>query len=146
MQGYQSSTVVYKGLAVLQCIAGSLSVTAAPSEPWWKSMPWAIALISIAGFAALMELVWYLFLRRGGRLHVLKGMINMRKGTRGPPTAGTVSIVVTDIERFSGAWRGSHASPCTLSPCTLSCVHRTWDLFLFLNDPGCPLLYLCSQS
>ena len=102
MQGYQSSTVVYKGLTVLQCIAGSSSAPTAPSEPWWKSMPWAIALISIVGFAALMGLIWYLFLRRGGRLHVLKGMINMRKGTRGPPTAGTVSIVVTDIERFSG--------------------------------------------
>ena len=48
----------------------------------------------------------FFFLRRAGRPQVLQNIIDMRKRLKGIPTSGTVSIVVTDIEDFSGVcWR-----------------------------------------
>ena len=46
----------------------------------------------------------FFFLRRAGRPQVLQNIIDMRKRLKGVPTSGTVSIVVTDIEDFSGVW------------------------------------------
>ena len=44
----------------------------------------------------------FFFLRRAGRPQVLQNIIDMRKRLKGIPTSGTVSVVVTDIEDFSG--------------------------------------------
>ena len=48
----------------------------------------------------------YFFLRRGQRPAVLQKLIDVRKRLRDPPTSGPVSIVVTDVEGFSGDVEG----------------------------------------
>ena len=54
----------------------------------------------------------YFFIKRGRRPAMLQKMIDMRKRLRGPPTSGTISIVVTDIEGFSGDERGCIQPSC----------------------------------
>ena len=51
---------------------------------------------------SLMRAFRYFLIKRGRRPAMLQKMIDMRKRLRGPPTSGTISIVVTDIEGFSG--------------------------------------------
>ena len=43
---------------------------------------------------------WLLF--RGRRVVLLQQLLDMHKHLQGPPKGGSVSIVVTDIEGFSG--------------------------------------------
>ena len=44
----------------------------------------------------------FILLRRSNRPQLLQNMIDMRKRLKGAPVSGTISIVVTDIEDFSG--------------------------------------------
>ena len=44
----------------------------------------------------------FILLRRANRPQLLQNMIDMRKRLKGAPVSGTISIVVTDIEDFSG--------------------------------------------
>ena len=48
----------------------------------------------------------FFLLRRASRPAVLQNIIDMRKRLKGAPTTGMVSVVVTDIEDFSGAVSG----------------------------------------
>ena len=48
----------------------------------------------------------FFLLRRASRPAVLQNIIDMRKRLKGAPTTGMVSVVVTDIEDFSGAVGG----------------------------------------
>lgn len=45
----------------------------------------------------------FIILRRASRPAVLQNIIDMRKRLKGAPTSGVVSIVMTDIEDFTGA-------------------------------------------
>ena len=65
-------------------------------------MPWIFIIVALVTAAALMAAVWFFLLRRANRPQVLQNIIDMRKRLKGPPTSGTVSLVITDIEGFSG--------------------------------------------
>ncbi|GAX78737.1 hypothetical protein CEUSTIGMA_g6174.t1 [Chlamydomonas eustigma] len=62
---------------------------------------WILAIIVALAVAALTAATWFFVFRKGSRLQVLQNMIDIRKRMKGPPSSGTLSIVVTDIEGFS---------------------------------------------
>eukprot|EP00955_Chlamydomonas_euryale_P036755 350551-Chlamydomonas_euryale.AAC.2 len=55
----------------------------------------------------LLSVLWWVLLFRSKRPRLVQNMIDARKRLRGPPSSGVVTVVVTDIEGFSGGCRTS---------------------------------------
>ena len=78
----------------------------------YAGKPWALVLIIVGGslllaalFAPLVPILCCAP-NRGGRPILMQAILNIRKRTKGPPRGCGVSLVVTDIEGYSGAVEG----------------------------------------
>ena len=87
----------------------------------------------------------YFLIKRGRRPAMLQKMIDMRKRLRGPPTSGTISIVVTDIEGFSGDERGCIQPSCRSDevPCA-NHIAAALDQKVCRSDEG-PVSIACAD-
>ncbi|GAX79288.1 hypothetical protein CEUSTIGMA_g6729.t1 [Chlamydomonas eustigma] len=93
--GYHTITYLFNGFNVVQCM-----VDAADNTSWLSTMPWLPAIFALLGATLAFGLAWFFLLHKRS-LKVLKQLSDQKKGRRPPPTSGSMSIVVTDIEGFS---------------------------------------------
>lgn len=72
------------------------------TTPWYQARPWAVVLIVLGGLIIAAWVTYLMCYRRGKRAAILQNYYNLKKRVKGEPLGGQVSIVVTDIEGYSG--------------------------------------------
>ena len=65
-------------------------------------MPWIFIFVALVAAAVLVAIAWYFLIRKASRPALLQDILDVRKRKRGVPTGGKVSVVVTQIEGYSG--------------------------------------------
>ena len=65
-------------------------------------MPWIFIFVALVAAGLLVGVAWYFLIRKASRPALLQDILDARKRKRGVPTGGKVSVVVTNIEGYSG--------------------------------------------
>ena len=88
--------------------------------------------------SALVAVVIMITRPKGYRSAMLRAWDHVKWRLQGMPKGGTISVVVTDIEGYSGGW-GNHISKCwRAAACAKQAVMRPQQLSITTSRPARP--------